>query len=63
MCGSQRQGLPCGRGQHGEKTNRHTVVFANGNINQRDLASDMKNKAVSLLIDNVRHIEPIIGCK
>lgn len=33
VCGSQRQGLPCGSGQLSEKTHGHIVVFASANIN------------------------------
>lgn len=51
VCGSQRYGLLCEIGQHGEKTNRHVVVFANANINLWDLASDIKTKQVCLLLD------------
>ena len=51
VCGSQRQGLPCGSGQHSEKTNRDIVVFANANINQQNLTSGIKKWPVALLKD------------
>ena len=37
-------------GRHGEKTNRHVVLFANVHINQWTLASDSENEPVCLLM-------------